>query len=57
MTPSEAYYLAREADREASAAQERAAEAWDTYHALGWASRPDDPPLRHLRENMGVRRD
>lgn len=44
MTPGEAYQRAKEATAARIEAQEREAEAWDTYHALRGASIPPDWP-------------
>lgn len=40
MTPSDALYAAREATQARKEAQEREAEAWDTYHAIKGAWLP-----------------
>lgn len=43
MTPGEAYHRAKEATAARREAQEREAEAWDTYHAIRGASAPPYP--------------
>ncbi len=40
MTPGEAYYAAKEATADRRKAEEREAEAWDTYHAIKGAWLP-----------------
>lgn len=45
MTPGEAYHRAKEATAARREAQEREAEAWDTYHAISGAATPVYPGL------------
>ncbi len=44
MTTSEAYHKAKQSTADRREAEEREAEAWDTYHAIRGSSIPPDWP-------------